>query len=684
MRIHPKENLYGEYTVPSDKSITSRAIILGSIAKGKTLVINPLLCEDAQTMINCVKKLGAKVKVKGRVLEIKSAKKLRDGVRFDCGNSGTTLRFLCGLVAGSGLKAVLSGNKELNQRSMRSIKEPLEKMGATVALFNYKNPPVLVEGETVRNIDYPMEIGSSQIKSSILLCALKGGVKASVKEDLETRNHMEILLKEMGADIEKDQETGVLTLNKSEIKGKRLYVCGDFSVACNFIALGILCGETTCKNVGINPTRTTLLNILSRMGAKIEIKNKRTLCGERIADITAYKSKLTATHVTGEEVLKIIDEIPILSVLMGVAEGESIISGLGDLQYKDIDVLGPIDEMINEIGGNCRKFNGGLVIKGVEKYKGGEVSVCGDARIAMSAVIALCSSEHGGETGDEACVNLAFPGFFECLRKNSIIRIGKTTKGDPANFMHAFILNKFGVKNFTYSRLLLDDGGTRKAFAETKDFDGCTVNYPYGGEMAKRVPKLVDTAKTVKSVNTIKGVNGYSTDGVGFMLALQNRGIEIAGKRVLIVGCGAVAKSVACALVNAKASVEMYNRTMKTVWDFAKKVKQIKVLEELIEDECYDLIVNATPVGGGFTKGELPVCENLIKQSKVVADFVVDDEKTKLGDIAETEEKITLNGTEILFFATYYSDCILTAKEPQAEEAFALWKEYLNEKEQEV
>ncbi|MBE5742729.1 MAG: 3-phosphoshikimate 1-carboxyvinyltransferase [Clostridiales bacterium] len=678
MKIHSKENLYGEYTVPSDKSITSRAIILGSIAKGKTLVVNPLLCEDAQVMINCVKKLGAKVKVKGKAIEIKSAKKLRDGQKFDCGNSGTTLRFLCGLVAGSRLRAVLSGDKALNQRPMRSIKEPLEKMGATVALTNYKTPPVLVEGESVRGIDYPMHIGSSQIKSSILLCALQGGVKTSIKEELETRNHMEILLKQMGADIEKDPTTGVITLNKSEIKGKRLYVCGDFSVAANFIALGILCGETVCHSVGVNPTRTTLLDILRRMGAKIEITNRRVLCGEPIADITAYKSKLTATHVTGEEVLKIIDEIPILAVLMGVAEGESIISGLGDIQYKDVDVLGPVDEMINDMGGDCRKFNGGLVIKGVEKYKGGEVCVHGDARIAMSAAIALSSSENGGETDDDSCVNNAFPGFFESLRKNSIIRIGKTADGDAVNGIHAYILNKMGVKNFTYSRLCMNDGNVKRAVVESKEFDGCTVNYPYGGEVAKRVPKLVDTAKIVRSVNTVKGGCGYSTDGVGLTLALTHKDVEPTGKRVLLLGCGSVAKSIACVLVNSRANVEMYNRTVKTAQDFAKKLSQIKVLDSLPTDENYDIIINATPVGGGFTSGELPVKEELVKNSTVVCDLVVAKEKTALISLAEKEQKTTVNGLEFSFFTTYYSACILTGREPTTEEAFAFLSEYLN------
>ena len=195
MKIHSKENLYGTYTVPSDKSITSRAIVLGSIAKGKTYVVNPLMCDDTITVANCMRKLGAKIKLKGRILEIKSAKKLKSGLKFDCGNSGTALRFTCGVAAGSNISAILTGNSELKQRPMRSLQEPLQKMGATVALQKGGLPPVYVNGAKLRAINYPLHTASSQIKSTIMICALLSGVKATIKEENPTRNHMEILLK---------------------------------------------------------------------------------------------------------------------------------------------------------------------------------------------------------------------------------------------------------------------------------------------------------------------------------------------------------------------------------------------------------------------------------------------------------------------------------------------------------
>ena len=235
MKVHSKENLYGIYSVPSDKSITSRAIVLGSVARGKTYVVNPLMCEDTVTVVNCMRKLGAKIKLKGRILEIKSAKRLKSGLKFDCGNSGTALRFMCGVAAGSNISAILTGNNELKQRPMRSLQEPLQKMGATVALQKGGFPPVYVSGAQLRAIDYPLHTASSQIKSAIMICALLSGVQACIKEEIPTRNHMEILLKEMGAKIGKDESSQTICLDKSEIKGKRIFVCGDFSIAMNFI-----------------------------------------------------------------------------------------------------------------------------------------------------------------------------------------------------------------------------------------------------------------------------------------------------------------------------------------------------------------------------------------------------------------------------------------------------------------
>ncbi|MBQ7374118.1 MAG: 3-phosphoshikimate 1-carboxyvinyltransferase [Clostridia bacterium] len=676
MKIHSKENLYGEYTVPSDKSITSRAIMLGGIAKGKTYVIDPLMCADVLTMISCVKKLGAKVKLKGRILEIKSAKKLKSGLKFDCGNSGTTLRFLCGVASGGNISAILTGDKALQKRQMRELQEPLQKMGATVSLQRGGVPPIYVHGATLRPIDYPLHTASSQIKSSILLCALVSGVRATIKEELATRNHMEILMKYMGADIEKDETSGTITLEKSELKARKIFVCGDFSIAMNFVALGLLCGKTVCKNVGVNPTRTHVLTILKRMGAKFEIKNRRILCGEPVADIVAYKSNLTATHVTGEEVLKITDDLPILSVLMGVAEGESIISDLG-FQYKDLDRRDVIMNMINSVGGNCRKFSSGLAIKGVERYEGGNLESFGDARVAMSASIALSSSVNGGETDDDALVNAEFPGFYESLRKNSFVRISACPPSDDSNKIHAFILSKLKVKNFTFSYLNVADGGIRKSFAEAKDFDGISVHAPYNVETFKRITKLDKRAKAVKSVNTVKLMEGFSTEGDGVIYALKNRGVELAGKKVLVLGCGRVAKNVIFSLLEEKALVTVYNRTPKTANELKKKYSQISIKNEFNDSGLFDVVINATPLGGGYLAGVLPIDKETITSSSLIVDMVIRPKYTQLIKTAIAYGTDVVFGEEVSFFVNYLSDCIFVESEPSVEQAISFYKDYL-------
>lgn len=676
MKIHSKENLYGVYTVPSDKSITSRAIVLGSIAKGKTYVVNPLMCEDTTTVANCMKRLGAKIKLKGKILEIKSAKSFKSGLKIDCGNSGTALRFTCGVAAGSNISAILTGNSELKQRPMRSLQEPLQKMGATVALQKGGLPPVYVNGAKLRSIDYPLQTASSQIKSTIMICALLSGVKATIKEKITTRNHMEILLKEMGAKIERDDINHTVCLEKSEIKGKRIFVCGDFSIAMNFIALGLLCGQTTCRNVGINPTRTYVLEVLKKMGAKIEIKNRRILCGEPIADITAYKSKLKATHVTGDEAFSITDELPILAVLMGVAEGESILSDLGEFQYKDVNTTNGICDMINAIGGDCRCFKGGLVIKGVEKYKGGEVTTYGDARIAMSAAIALSASEYGGEVDDDACIHSSFPGFYESLRRNSFVNINTGAYSGEENFYHSFILDRMRVRNYTFSHLRSEDNSCKKSLAEARDFDGFTVSKPFSFEVAKRLAKVDKRAKKVKGVTVVKKGEGFSTIGGGLILALKNRSIDLVGKKVLVLGCGTIAKSVILSLVEEKAVVTVYDQSLKAANEFRRRIGGITVTDNPLGEENYNVIINATPVGSGCLAGQMLISEKAVKNSDLIVETVSNPVETELVKRAKIEDTHVICGNEIAFFSAYLSDCILMEREPSVEEAIDIYSEF--------
>ncbi len=676
MKIFPRQEIYGVYTAPSDKSVTQSAILLGAIAKGKTYVVHPLIGPDTQAAVNCAKKLGAKIKVKGNIIEIKGAKTLKGG-KFDCQNSGATMRMMCGVASGAGLNAVLTGGKYLSHRQMRGVKEPLERMGATVALTDYSVAPIWVEGATVRPIEYEMPSPSSQVKSAILLCALLGKVKATVIEKIKTADHTETLLKEMGATVVIDEEKKSVTISESEIVGKRIYISGDFSSAIYLLASGLLSGKVTVKNVGVNPTRTAALNILKRMGAKIEISNKRLLCGELLADITAYKSELKATHVTGEEANLMENEITVLSMLMGVAEGESII-GCDEAPIVDNEAkFENISEMINAVGGNCKTFENGLVIKGVKRYKGGSVKTYGDHRIAMSASVALWASENGGDIDDDGCVNVSFPGFFDKYKRGNIGLVGKGRTVALASEVYFKVLGLIRGENYGCAFIDATEDNLKKAFSELKTYDGYAVYSPYSAEALRHIIKLVGHARIARTINAAKANKGYSTDGDGVVAALKYNNIFPINKKILVLGTGNAARSIVCSLVAEKAIVDVYDRNLGAAIEFAKRLGGgVEVLRE-ITPKNYDVIINATPIGSGYYEGESIADEESVKSSGAVVDLAVAEGKTKIIEYAEDNRITAIDGECVMFFTVYYAACVLTGKLPTEEEAFKAYTAYL-------
>ena len=665
MKIFPRQEIYGVYTAPSDKAVTQNAIILGAIAKGRTFVVHPLYGSDTQAAINCARKLGAKIKVKSGIIEIKGAKALKGG-KFDCLNSGATMRMMCGVASGAGLNAVLTGGKYLTRRLMRGVKEPLEKMGATVALTDYSVAPIWVEGAMVRPIEYEMPSPSSQVKSAVLLCALLGKVKATVTEKIKTANHMEILLKEMGASISWDENS--VTLSESEIVGKRIYISGDFSSAIYLLASGLLSGKVTVKNVGVNPTRTAVLNVLKRMGAKIEITNKRLLCGELIADLTAYRSELKATHVTGEEANLMENEITVLSVLMGVAEGESII-GCDEAPIVDNEAkFENIKEMINSIGGNCKTFENGLVIKGVKRYRGGSVKTYGDHRIAISASVALMASENGGEIDDDGCVNVSFPNFFDKYKRGNIGVVGKGRTVALASEVYFKVLGLIRGENYGCTFIDATEDNLKRAFSELRTYDGYAVYAPYSAEALRHIIKLVGHARIARTINAAMSNKGYSTDGDGVVAALKYNNIF---------GTGNAARSIVCSMVAERAFVDVYDRDLGAAIELAKRLGSgVEVLME-VTPKNYDIIINATPVGSGYYEGESLADEESVKASGTVVDLAVAEGKTKIVEYAEKNGVNAIDGECVMFFTVYYAACILTGKMPTEEEAFKAYTAYL-------
>lgn len=687
MKIFPRGNLFGEYAVPPDKSITHMAIILGTIAKGKTTIINPLINQETLSILSCVKRMGAKVSVKKEYIEIKNPKKFVHTSKIDCGNSATAMRFVCGMAAGVGGSTVLTGSKTLNQQPMREIKEPLEKMGATVALTNYFSAPILVESNGVRAIDYMIGDGNSQVKSSILFCALTGGVRAVIHEQSPSRNHTEILLKEMGADISVKDDGKTVDLGVGEIKGGKISVSRDFTLAAHYLALGILLGKVVCHNVNINPTRTAFIDVLRRMGADIRIDEKGLLSGERIADIITYKSKLKSTHILKEETERMIDELPLIAFLMGLAEGESVIyvgktAGIRDTGYRNgvilNDYLDSIANAVKSVGGKCRRFDGGLVINGIPEYIGGTVKSDGFSFISAAGAIALTASVNGGDIDEDYQESDANKAFFDELLKNSFAVVRRRTESFGIETLYADAINMTGSFTTSVTAVFPTEDNFRKLMSELKNYSGYSVFPPYIGETSRRLYTLRGLAKLARSANVVSDGSGYFTDGDAFVAAMDKLGEVISDKRVLVLGCGGLGRGVICSLIAKGARVDVYDVAQKQAGEYVKRTKlNVFALDRLSGNARYDYVINTVYRADKVRDDSEDLTP--LKNSDAVVDL------TSFGSspfkIAAADAGVrVIEGKEFAFMQAYYAACAFAGKERHEQKAFSMFDIYYAEK----
>lgn len=687
MKIFPRNNLYGEFVVPTDRSITNRAIMLGAIAKGKTRIVNPFVCEDTQTLLSCVKKAGAKVGVKKNCIEIKSPKRLKLSQKFDCGNSATAMRFLCGAAAGYGGRTVLTGSKSLNKKPMRELKEPLERAGATVALTNYVSAPILVESNGVRSVECDVEIGNSQVKAAVLLCALLGGVKAEVREKFPSRNHLEILMKEMGASVTIKDDGRETFFGGGELTGKTIAVSRDFTFAAHYLALGLLAGRVICRNVNINPTRITLLSVLTRMGAKITVEEKKALSGERTADIIAEKSNLKATHVSADEACLLGDELPLLAFIMGLADGESIISasfakfkeiaGGGDSFSATVEnCLDAVADAINTIGGTARKFDGGVVVSGVERYTGGTIKTRGYPLVAMGGAIALTLSAGGGDIVEDFNADMCGD-FFRELFKNSFAMVCRRENDSFKEELYSYALVKAGFATNSCTAIFPVDDNFRKVSAELKNYDGYAVFSPYIYDVSRRLYTLKKHAKTLKTANVVVRGAGYSTNGEAVISSLKYFGFPVSSKRVLVLGCGGLGKSVAYALIEERALVDVYDVNPKQALDFKKLVNEnLYVIADVNSSAKYDLVINTAyqseAHGENINDRDIKAvtsCSAFIDLFGVRAD-------TPLTAAAKKAGVKVLCGSVFSFIQAFYAARVLAGKDLNEKIAFATYERY--------
>ncbi len=413
-KVQKTKSLKGKIIIPADKSISHRAIMLSSLARGKSLITNFSSGADCWSTLNIFKQLGVEInEIDKKTIEIISDGKLKaSNSPLDAGNSGTTTRLLAGILAGQKFNSIITGDESLSKRPMKRIIEPLTLMGAKIESKD-NHLPLNIYGQKLQGITYTMPIASAQVKSSILLAGLNAENKTTVIESAPSRNHTELMLKYLGANITADENK--ITIYPSELTAKNIEVAGDISSAAFFIVAGLIVPDSDfiIKNVGINPTRTGILDVVKRMGAEVEILNKRTVSGEECADLhVKYHDNLKGCIIESEDIPRLIDELPVIAVLASQADGETVVRNAEDLRNKESDRIKCLVTELKKVGINIEETIDGFIIKGKNKIVGDVVlESYSDHRLAMSFyVLGLIAEKEIGINNFE-WINISFPEF---------------------------------------------------------------------------------------------------------------------------------------------------------------------------------------------------------------------------------------------------------------------------------
>ena len=418
-RISPASAITGAITLPGDKSISHRYAMISAIADGESRILNYSTGADCHSTLGCVRALGIDVTVAGTEVRIKG--KGLDGLRapaadLDAGNSGSTIRMLSGILAAQPFATHIFGDESLSRRPMQRIMGPLAEMGAEIVAREGKFPPLEIRGARLRPIDYTLPVPSAQVKTCVLFAGLFADGRTSVSEPVASRDHTEIALREFGADLRTTQRTITLT-GRPHLTGRELMVPSDLSSAAFFIVAALLVpgSQLTIRGVGLNPTRSGLLDFLVGMGAKILIPTLESRNGELIGDIVVQHSDLKGGTVEGALTAALIDEIPVLAVLGAATEEGLTVRDAGELRVKETDRIRTVVDNLRRLGVEAEERADGMAIPGRQKFRAGEFDSFGDHRIAMAfAVAALCADGESAIDGAEAA-SVSFPEFWSTL-----------------------------------------------------------------------------------------------------------------------------------------------------------------------------------------------------------------------------------------------------------------------------
>ncbi len=417
-----KQSLHGCLTVPGDKSISHRSIMLGALAEGTTEVRGFLQGADCLSSISCFEKMGVQIENQGDIVRIHGLglhNLHAPSVTLDVGNSGTTTRLMSGILAAQSFTSLVDGDASIRKRPMKRIITPLTQMGASITSLNQNDcAPLRIEGKPLHGIHYQSPVASAQVKSAILLAGLYADGETSVTEPYVSRNHTELMFEAFGVPVHREGTTVTIRPIDS-LNAQKILVPGDISSAAYFLVAGLITpnSELVIRNVGINPTRDGILDVCRAMGADITLERVSDTIGEPTADIRVRTSALHSTVIEGAVIPKLIDELPIIAVLACFAEGTTVIRDAQELKVKESNRIDVMVHSLSAMGADIEATDDGMIIHGGKPLHGAVIDSNLDHRIAMSFAIAGMNADGETEIQGSECVNISYPNFYSDLER---------------------------------------------------------------------------------------------------------------------------------------------------------------------------------------------------------------------------------------------------------------------------
>ena len=424
MVIQKIKKAVGQIKVPGDKSISHRAVMLGSLANGVTEISGFLKGADCLSTIDCFRKMGIDIDINGENVTV-HGNGLRGLLKPDemlyTGNSGTTTRLLCGILAGQNFDTSITGDASIQKRPMGRVVQPLSMMGAKI---ENEYCPLYITGTKLHGIDYKMPVASAQVKTAIILAGLYADGETVIHEIEKSRDHTELMLSAMGADLTVDN-LDITVKPTNDLTAVNVDVPGDISSAAFFLVLGAIMpnSQITVTNVGINPTRTGIIDVLKDMGADITLENVHTSAGETVADITVRSSSLKGTTVGGDIIPRLIDELPIIAVAAVFADGQTVIKDAQELKVKETNRIRAVVDEFNKCGIDITETDDGMIINGGKSIHGADFKTYGDHRMAMSLTVLAQLADGESTLDDSDCACVSYPTFFDDFYKLGEIKI---------------------------------------------------------------------------------------------------------------------------------------------------------------------------------------------------------------------------------------------------------------------